>query len=90
MDYKWPVDQYGNRKSIRDFSDLEQIRYQVYMARVECSIGPMRYIGQEILYLHNWSVYFRLLSKKGEFDPEAVKYLDLEIVRLYKERVGWN
>jgi hypothetical protein len=89
-DYNWPKDERGNRKSISDFSDIEKVRYQVYMARLECTLDGDRYIGEEILYLHNWYCYFDLLTKAGDFDPESLKYLHLEIVRLYKERVGWH
>lgn len=88
--YIWPKDQEGNRKSISVFSDLEKVRYQIYMARLECTLEGVRYINEEILYLHNWYIYFEMLTKTGEFDPECLKYLHLEIVRLYKERTGWN
>lgn len=90
MDYKWPTDSYGNRKSIKSFTELEQVTYQVYMARIECTVDGNRSIGEEILYLGNWYTYFDLLSKSGDFDPQAVEYLYMEIVRLFKERVGWN
>lgn len=89
-DYKWPIDEWGNRKSVRDFTNIEQVRYQVYMARMECTVDKTRHIKEEIFYLNNWYSYFSLLARAGEFDPESLKYLSLEIGRLYKERVGWH
>lgn len=89
-DYKWPQDEDGNAKSVKDFNCIEQVRYQVYMARLECTLNNLRHIDEEILYLHRWYCYFEMLTKAGEFDPESLKYFSLEIVRLWKERTGWH
>lgn len=88
--YVWPIDDWGNRKSIKFFSDLEQVRYQLYLARLECTNNNSRNIRNEILYLSNWYNYFAQLSRADEFDPEVLKYFSLEIVRLYKERDAWQ
>ncbi len=89
-EFKWPIDEWSNRKSISDFSDIEKVKYQVYLARVESTLEGKRHIGEEILYLQQWSFYFNLLTLAGDFDPEALKYLQLEIIRLFKERYGWH
>jgi len=90
MGFKWPVDEQGHRKPVADFNDIEKVRYQVWQARVESTIDGVRYIRQEMLYLQNWCFYFEALAKVDQFDPEAVKYLQLEIVRLYKESNSWH
>lgn len=88
--YVWPKDEWGNRKHINNFSDLEHVRYLVYLARLESTLAGKRHIRNEIMYLHNWYSYFSVLTKTGQFDPECLKYLSLEIVRLYKESSAWQ
>ena len=88
--YKWPMNEDGKCKSVRDFSDIEKVKYQIFMARLECTVDGIRHINEELLYLTNWYAYFDLLAKAGEFDPQCVQYLHLELVRLYKERTGWH
>lgn len=89
-DFKWPLDDFGNRRSIPHFSDIDKVRYQVHLARVECTLQGDRHIREEILYLQNWSMYFHALTQHGEFDPEALKFMQMEIVRLFKEKDGWH
>ena len=88
--FKWPTDVYGNRKSVSHFSDFEKVRYQIYLARIETTNAGVRDIDAELLYLQNWNCYFFALTQAEDFDPEALKYLQMEMVRLFKERVGWN
>lgn len=89
-DYVWPTDKWGNRKHLREFTHLEQVRYQIYQARLECTVDSVRHIREEILYLNNWYCYFAELARIEQFDPEVLKYFSLEIVRLYKERDAWH
>lgn len=88
--YRWPVDGRGKNKSVKEFNDLELVRYHVWMARVECTIDGQRHIDEEIEYLHHWLIYYDVLTKVGQFDRDSLNYLSLEIVRLHKERTGWN